>query len=109
VFFPGKPELARASILDALGRFEQMQETWIPRDSVQRVFDTIRGAALAHGIAVERQAFEKQIVPPPAPLPAPEPDAPTERELRERNRIYKEAEAWSDLRADELLAAMGLE
>jgi hypothetical protein len=109
VYFPGNAEKSKASILDAFGKFESMTHTWIPSESVQRVFDTIRGAALANGIFVERQAFEQQILQAPAPITTPKPEAPSVQKLRERNRISKEAEAFADRKADELLAMMGLE
>lgn len=112
LYFPGRPELARASILDALGRFEQMRSTWIPSESVQRIYDTLRGAAIAHGIHVERLTFEQQpATPAPAPVLATNPDEDelSVKELRRHRRNVREYEAMADKAAEEVLAALGLE
>ena len=76
----------------------------------------VYGAALSHGIPANRRTFAANIE---APIPAPEPAAaqPTPeaepvivtalsaRELRE----LKELHAMADAKADEFLAALGLD
>jgi len=113
----GDPAKTVNAVKTALGRFD---ETKGIRDcDREMVWHTLRGAALALGIHVDErskreattQAAEStptapEQVPVIEPKPAPKVRTPKEIEI---DRAIEEAVAMADLRADELLRALGLE
>jgi hypothetical protein len=86
----------------------RMSETkGIPDSEKQRVFDTLRGAGLAHGIYVEQRTFAARDKAPTQEPPAPAVPG-TARPYTEDPDIA-EAVAMADRRADAMLRSLGWE
>lgn len=83
------------AVKNALARFDETKG--IPCSEKQRVFDTIRGAALSQGINVEQRTFGAKN------------DSPAPAETVEVDPEVKRLLAMADRQADAMLAAMGLD
>jgi|ERR1700719_677305 len=109
VWIPGDAQKSLNAVKTSLHRFDTAK---VPDSERERVWFTLYGAALALGIPAERRAFAANIPVIPEPAPAAEPLA---KQPREPERLtpsaleIREQEALADIRADEFLAALGLE
>jgi len=109
IHFPGDDAKTINHILDALARFDTTKA--IPECERPSVWFTLYGAAVSHGISVERRTFALHA---DTPILSAEPQAecapqkPEPAVTRDLKRV-KELEAMADARADELLAAMGFD
>jgi len=82
----------------------------LPDSEKQRVFDTVRGALLSHGIAVDRLTFAAKGEAPPAPVVQQPTATPVKRQTADMtDPTIAEAIARADHRATELLRSLGLE
>jgi hypothetical protein len=108
VWIPGDAQKSLNAVKTSLHRFDTAK---VPDSERERVWFTLYGAALALGIPAERRTFAANI-PASAPAPAAEPVAKQTWEperLTPSTQEIREQEALADIRADEFLAALGLE
>ena len=105
IYFFADTKKAVNHIKDALARFAETKG--IPENEREAVSLLVVGAALAHGIKVDRSQFaskseKSKAVEPPAP--APKPPARVEKDLELDALI-----AMADRQAEAMLRAIGLE
>ena len=100
IWIPGDEKKTLNALKTSLYRFDSAK---IPDCEKPRVFDTIRGALLSHGIDTDRRTFAANS---DAPTPRAEltPTAPVNADPE-----IAEAVALADFRATELLRSLGLE
>ncbi len=103
LFVPGDAAKTINAIKTSLGRFSETKD--IPASERETVWHTLRGAALALGIAVERRTFApKNEATPPAE------QAPTVPvQVKTKDPMIEAVIADADRRATELLRSLGLE
>ena len=106
LWIPGDEKKTLNALKTSLHRFDSAK---IPDCEKQRVFDTVRGALLSHGIAVERLTFAAKS---DAPTPAAEPPPPLpEMKTKpvEKDPEIEAVIADADRRATALLRSLGYE
>ena len=109
LWIPGDAKKTLNALKTSLHRFDSAK---IPDCEKQRVFDTVRGALLSHGIDVERRAFAaKSNAPTPAaePPPPPRPLPEVKTKPVKKDPMIEAVIADADRRATELLRSLGLE
>src|SRR6266404_4094956 len=108
LWIPSDEKKTLNALKTSLHRFDSAK---IPDCEKQRVFDTVRGALLSHGIAVERLTFAaKSDAPTPAAEPPPPPPLPeVKTKPVEKDPIVEAAIADADRRCTALLRSLGLE
>jgi hypothetical protein len=109
----GDTEKTINAVKNALGRFDQTKG--IPEDQRETVRLLCIGAAIAHGVRVDRSILTKTVETPartaettPTVQPAPKPAQVIVKRKKE-DRALEAAIALADRRATELLRSLGLE
>jgi len=112
IHFPGDVEKSLNCLKSALVRFDSVA---IPEAERESVWHFLRGAAAAHGVAVERRAFASEAPGASLTIEAQAtPSTKVEEESNEDRPILSETElseltALADLRAELFLKSLGLE
>jgi hypothetical protein len=107
VWVPGDAKKSVNAVKTSVHRFKEAK---VPDSEKQRIFDTVRGAALAHGIYVEQRTFAaNSYAPTPAAEPAPTPPPVTVQKPVDKDPMIEAVVAEADRRASALLRSLGLE
>ena len=110
LWIPGDEKKTLNALKTSLHRFDSAK---IPDCDKQRVFDTIRGALLSHGIDTDRRTFAAkneatQPAEPSTPTAPVKPPKTLAKEILSQKEV-KEITALADIKADLFLRQLGLE